>query len=704
MADGHWKRRFDRVSTTKPVLLFAFANDWRENGRYLRNLAEEFREIRLALDRSVEGGLCSLVDLPNATQEEVFEKLLDARTGDRLVVFHFAGHSGGAEILLETSDGRPSPVYAGGMAHLLGQLPALQLVFLNGCATEAQAAELLAACVPAVIVTSQEIDDVVAAELAKRFYQALAGGHSIRESFKRATATVRGRFGSSKRDLYSRSFVPDAGEELDWPWKLYPDSVSTSDPADPTRATLTGDRIEALPMHRHIVHPETLSSELFVRSNLFDKLLAFARERDIVFALGGAGSGLKTFTKQFLGYLDDSGLILVESPDLEPEHYEQIENVREAAEKIRGSKVHFELKCLLTTLAYEVYSSLRDRFPDEIEKGLGGLHFTDALSFSDYYFASAKSEAMHKADPVPILRHFFETVQRFAEIASVEEVLVLMPWTRLAKCFRDNADSKRKNLGKALWKALGDFVTNPTRRVQMSYSKAPPALPTLDIYNKVCLIVCCSEVPYAHARKQRNLVARCIWPIPPLDENEVRELIVRTMPGTEDGPAAAEIMAWTGGAPWFVKLLLSYIRYNSRRIFLYENDLRKLIATCGRAAMDALEGRVYELPKAIGDFIHLRQQAVREALGASQSADDSLIEQRWAGPLHRVKDGYQIRSYRLEAFVASGLIWLEGDPWDDKSDDYVFRRYPTVYLTRACELPLAMYRSVTGNDVRLIGY
>jgi hypothetical protein len=291
------------------------------------------------------------------------------------------------------------------MAQLLGQLPALQLVFLNGCATEAQAAKLLAAGVPAVIVTSQEIDDAVAAELAKRFYQALAGGHSIRESFKRATATVRACLESSKRDLNSRSFVPDGGEELDWPWKLYPDQAHANDPADPARRVLIPDpdslqhgseaKSPPLPMHRLILHPQTLYSEVLVRSNLFDKLLAFARERDIVFALGGAGSGLKTFTRQFQEYLSDSGLILVESADLEPEHYEQIEAVREAAERIRGAKVHFELKCLLTALAYDVYSSLRDRFPDEIGKGLAGRNFTDPLSFSDYYFSSAESGAMY---------------------------------------------------------------------------------------------------------------------------------------------------------------------------------------------------------------------------------------------------------------------------------------------------------------------
>ncbi len=711
------------MSPPSPEFLFVFANDRGVDGNYLRNLPTEMRETRSALEPLAERGECSLIELPNAVHKDVFDKLLGARR-DRIEVFHFAGHAGGAAVMFETSDGRPSRAHARGLAQILGGLPSLQLVFLNGCATEDHAASLLRAGVPTVIVTSQEIRDDVAAELAKRFYQGLAAGRSIRCSFEDATSVVTTRLGPSPRDAYRRSFAPDVGEKLDWPWILYPEKGTTVDAADPASLVLlpapdsepairrdppAGNR---LPMDRLIEQPKTIFPEKVVRSDLSDKLLAFARERDIVFALGGAGSGLNTFTRQFREHLGESGPVLVESADLEPEHFEQIEEVREAAERIRweaevqqGAIVHLELKCLLTALAYDIYDSLRSRFPGEIEKGLGGRHFTDPLSFSDYYSASADSEAMYKTDPVPIMKHFFETIQSFAEMTKVQEVLVLMPWPRLARCFRNNADSQSKNLGRALWKALGDLVAKLARPLRTSHAQAPSAFPSLDIYDKVCLIVCCSEVPYAHhAQKQRNLVARCIWPIPPLGEHDIRELVSRTMPSIEADLAAAEIISWTGGAPWFVRLLMSYLFENSRRITLYDDDVRYLIAACAQSAMRALEASGERAPGPISDFIRRHQQAVEEALGSSQSADDSLIEQSWAGPLHEVSDGYRIRPYRLEAFVASGLIWLEGDPWDAKRDDYVFRRYPTVFFARARELPLAMYRSVTGNDVRISAY
>lgn len=48
---------------------------------------------------------------------------------------------------------------ANGLARLLGQRPNLQLVFLNGCSTEGQVAELLAQGVKVVIATDAPVND-----------------------------------------------------------------------------------------------------------------------------------------------------------------------------------------------------------------------------------------------------------------------------------------------------------------------------------------------------------------------------------------------------------------------------------------------------------------------------------------------------------------------------------------------------------------
>lgn len=470
----------------------------------------------------------------------------------------------------------------------------------------------------------------------------------------------------------------------------------------PTPPGITGDKIHI--SQATIQHPKTVFSGKAKREGIFPQFLNFARERDLVFALGGVGSGLNTFTRQLVEHCRQTGLIVVDA-DLITDYVRQIERVRGAAETERtkaetlsGANVHLELKCLLTALAYATYISLRSQFPEYIERGLEGRYFPGPIPFSDYYFASA--EAMYKADPVPILKHFFETVQRFAEMTKVEEVLVVMPWRKLAACFQAKAQPEDRKLGDVLWQAMSVLATTSSRRPRNPYARPAAPPPPLDMYDKVCLVACCSEVPYAHnAPQQKDLVARFIWPIPPLDSEEVKKLVEEAVPEIKADRAAAEIIKWTGGAPWFVRLLMSYVSDNRHLLGLYDDEPRQLIAACGQAAIGALEVGGNGIPEPIGGFIRRHEKKVKEALGDGHSTD-SIIEEKWAGPRDEVGEGYRIQPYRLEAFVASGLTWLKGDPWDMKREDYVFAKYPTVFLCPACELSLAMYRSVTGKDVR----
>jgi len=148
---------------------------------------------------------------------------------------------------------------------------------------------------------------------------------------------------------------------------------------------------------------------------------------------------------------------------------------------------------------------------------------------------------------------------------------------------------------------------------------------------------------------------------------------------------------------------MSYVSANRHLLGLYDGDTRHLIVACGQAATAALEVGGNGIPEPIGGFIRRHQEKVKEALGDGHSTD-SIIEEKWAGPQDEVGEGYPIQPYRLESFVASGLTWLKGDPWDTKREDYVFAKYPTVFFCPACELPLAMYRSVTGKDVRRLAF
>jgi CHAT domain len=204
-----------------PVVFFAFANDRAVERRYLRNLAEEERRVREALDKARRAGRCDVEVRYNATADVVWNVFLDPDFKGRIAVFHFGGHAGGGEILLETPEGASAEVYTEGLAGFLGRQAGLQVVFLNGCSTEPQVQTLLAAGVPAVVATSRAIDDRKATELSAWFYKSLGADACLSDAFDQAMSIVRSQVGNRPENA-CRSFAPRRpGETVDWPWKLH---------------------------------------------------------------------------------------------------------------------------------------------------------------------------------------------------------------------------------------------------------------------------------------------------------------------------------------------------------------------------------------------------------------------------------------------------------------------------------------------------
>lgn len=119
------------------------------------------------------------------------EKLASALTmhRDELVLFLFSGHAGRDALLL--GDGRADAL---GIARMLGQCPQLKLVFLNGCSTQGQVAQLLAAGVPVVLATSAPVSDRKAAFFSTRFFEALAQQFTLHDAFQMASGALEAGF------------------------------------------------------------------------------------------------------------------------------------------------------------------------------------------------------------------------------------------------------------------------------------------------------------------------------------------------------------------------------------------------------------------------------------------------------------------------------------------------------------------------------
>ncbi|MDZ7333277.1 MAG: hypothetical protein ONB31_14985 [candidate division KSB1 bacterium] len=201
----------------KPVIFLAFANPRDDSVPYLRNLPDEQRQIRDALDLARSAGLCEIVERSNVRTQDIWDVFQHPDYRDRIAIFHFGGHANSYQLLLENAAGESSPTFASGLAEFLGQQRGLQFVFLNGCSTQPQAMGLLHNNVSVVIATSQTIIDQLATRFAARFYAGLSGGASIRIAFNEAAASIKAELGEDLAQYYR-----DCGLEADrWPWDIY---------------------------------------------------------------------------------------------------------------------------------------------------------------------------------------------------------------------------------------------------------------------------------------------------------------------------------------------------------------------------------------------------------------------------------------------------------------------------------------------------
>lgn len=164
---------------TRPVFLFAFANDSQGSLR----LGEEQNAIWNELADLHQREVIDCQRMGFATLEQIYREL--NRFSNKIVLFHYGGHSDGAGLNLQQIDQASAQ-----LADKISQQAHLKLVFLNGCSNFGQVEALFKRGVPAVIATMAEVEDQRALALARQFYQALAAGHTIYEAFESARSYV----------------------------------------------------------------------------------------------------------------------------------------------------------------------------------------------------------------------------------------------------------------------------------------------------------------------------------------------------------------------------------------------------------------------------------------------------------------------------------------------------------------------------------
>ncbi len=198
------------------VIFLAFANSASDP---LEFLTEEDQALYETLSERYAFGDYYLHRESFATPETI-NKYLD-RFKDDLAVFHYSGHAGKNELLLNDQS-----VYSKGISKQLkysAEKGSLKLVVLNGCSTAGQVKLLKENKVPAIVSTSAPVKDKSAKEFSKRFWDKLVKEeNTIEAAYKDAlaaaeTVTVQNLSESNNRHL----FTDEGPENVDTAlWRL----------------------------------------------------------------------------------------------------------------------------------------------------------------------------------------------------------------------------------------------------------------------------------------------------------------------------------------------------------------------------------------------------------------------------------------------------------------------------------------------------
>ena len=197
------------------VLYLAFSNSQTEP---LPSLQSEYTKLQeILLPRAYRQHF--FLDMqPFATIPIVCQAIASHR--ERLIVFHYSGHAGRDNLLLNEELAR-----AEGLVQLLGKCPRLRVVLLNGCSTYGMVQALLKAGIPAVLATSSKVDDLTATNFSVSLYKALEQGDSLENAFTMAKGHVL-----TMADIpFYRGILEPETEQKQGQWGLYFNSEKASD-------------------------------------------------------------------------------------------------------------------------------------------------------------------------------------------------------------------------------------------------------------------------------------------------------------------------------------------------------------------------------------------------------------------------------------------------------------------------------------------
>lgn len=319
-------------NASPPVVFLTFANSPdREYLQALRNESALLRDLFSPLHRK---GVIELVREESLEGEELPRLIRQYK--DRLLLFHFAGHADGSAISLE--DGEH---YSAGLARVLGLEGGLQFLFLNGCATQEQAAPYLEAGIPVVLATTRAISDADAVRFADHFYHALVHDYSLQDAYTSAVGALKARTDAyqtmeEEEILTVRGIGIPRDQYREQPWRLYVQEGQTA--ALDWKLTAPEARQNRRPLVFGLVAVIALAVVAYVlfnrepTSDLTAQLIASEEPTDSI--------GTGTFEFETMGQLVAMGNTHRDTARIEPNGRVRFPNWPQSA---NGESLHFKL-------------------------------------------------------------------------------------------------------------------------------------------------------------------------------------------------------------------------------------------------------------------------------------------------------------------------------------------------------------------------
>ncbi len=167
------------------TILYFGANPEGNDGKRLP-LDDEPRALRRVVEQGTQAHKLNFAARTGARVDDIQRELNRLRP----TMVHFGGHGIADGLILQRDADKPQLLSAAALRNLLAACePVPRIVLLNVCHS-ASYAETLTEAVDCVVGMPAQLDDDGALKFALAFYDALAGGHSLRKAFEQGQARL----------------------------------------------------------------------------------------------------------------------------------------------------------------------------------------------------------------------------------------------------------------------------------------------------------------------------------------------------------------------------------------------------------------------------------------------------------------------------------------------------------------------------------